>query len=95
MEIVLRNVRLSLGTVGRRCVNHEEKALFSSRELGDVTFRVSSTNVLLHGAVALFLKAETTAEKLIKVSRERIEIKGREGARDSRCKPKKKQISEK
>ena len=40
------------------CVNHELEAFFCRGELGDVVLWMRAPNVLLHGAIALFLKEE-------------------------------------
>lgn len=36
-------------------VDHQKEALFGSRELRDVVIRMRTSDVLLHGAIALFL----------------------------------------
>jgi hypothetical protein len=41
--------------LGRR-IDHEKKALFCGGELGDVVFGMGSTDMLLHGAISLFLE---------------------------------------
>jgi hypothetical protein len=44
--------------VCRRSVDHEEEALFGRRKLGDVVFRMRSADMLLHGAIPLFLQGK-------------------------------------
>lgn len=39
-----------------RGVDHQQEALLGGRELRDVVIRVRTSDMLLHGAVALFLR---------------------------------------
>jgi hypothetical protein len=43
-------------SVGRIRIDHKIEALLSSREFWNIVLRVSSTNVLLHGAETLLLQ---------------------------------------
>lgn len=44
-------------TLTGRGVDHQQEALFGSRELRDVVIRMRTADMLLHGAIALFLWA--------------------------------------
>jgi hypothetical protein len=44
-----------VGTLLGRGGHHEQEALLGSRELRDVVVRMRTSDVLLHGAIALFL----------------------------------------
>lgn len=45
-------------TLVGRGVDHEQEALFSGRELRDVVVRMRTSDMLLHGAITLFLWAD-------------------------------------
>lgn len=51
VDVILRNLRSIL----RWCINHQEKALLCCGKLRDVMLRVGSPDMLLHGAISLFL----------------------------------------
>lgn len=42
----------------RRGVNHEQEAFLGGGKLGDVMLRMCTADMLLHGAVSLFLQGE-------------------------------------
>lgn len=63
LMLMLVRVRVRVcGRKGRRAlrgrrVDHQRKALLGGRKLGNVVVRVRAADVLLHGAIALFLRA--------------------------------------
>lgn len=50
--------RSILAAVLRRGVNHEQEAFLGGGKLGDVMLRMCTADMLLHGAVSLFLQGE-------------------------------------
>jgi hypothetical protein len=50
---------LRRGSLGWRSRDHKLEALFCRRELRNIMFGVCSSNVLLHGAIPLFLPIQT------------------------------------
>lgn len=53
-----RGWRAVRAAVVRRRVDHEQEALLGGGKLGDVMLRMRTANMLLHGAVSLFLQGE-------------------------------------
>lgn len=57
-----------LRTLFGRSGDHQQEALFGSRELRDVVVGVGTSNVFLHGPIALFLEGSRVSFCVILVS---------------------------
>lgn len=54
---------VGMSALGRSCADHEVEALLRGRELGDVVLGMGAADVLLHGAVPLFLLASVSPRR--------------------------------
>jgi len=73
-------------SLGGRGVDHQDEALLGRWELGNVVFGVGTADMLLHGAISLFLRQQSLVSHLcfhLRVDGSHVEARAAEARRGS------------